>query len=92
MDNKIFSELVNHGAITHVGLDKEKHDLDDLINLGVVTMPAADELYNKLVSESTESTESIESIDADDTDVTVNIDENITPQINIEEEPINNVE
>lgn len=52
MDNKIFDELVNHGIITHVGLKAENfNSLDDLIKLGVVSIPAADELYEEIVKE-----------------------------------------
>lgn len=52
MDSKIFNELVNRGVITHVGLKAENfNSLDDLIKLGVVSMPVADDVYEEIVKE-----------------------------------------
>ena len=52
MDSKVFNKLVNHGIITHVGLDSNDFDgIDDLYKYGIATNTSSKDMYDKIVEE-----------------------------------------
>jgi hypothetical protein len=52
MDSKVFNKLVNHGIITHVGLDSNDFNgIDDLYKYGIATNTSSKDMYDKIVEE-----------------------------------------
>lgn len=52
MDSKVFNKLVNHGIITHVGLDSNDFNgIDDLYKYGIATSTSSKDMYDKIVEE-----------------------------------------
>lgn len=70
IDSKVFNELINHGIITHVGLNPENYkDIADLHKYGLSTRVDAAELYEELMSELV-NTETADAEDVKDTEDT----------------------